>query len=714
MKTIHIHFGLATLLFCSLAAGLFAQTPQPVTWQPLNGPHGGSVLSFASDSNGYIYAGAGYNDKGLYRSDDGGLTWLRISNGIPLGDRTVDCIIIADSGHILIGTNSHIGSFFYRSADQGRTWIESIRMGAKSFTKNSEGNIFAGGTEYGAIHISSDNGHSWERIQVPLGQVDEIAINEDGHIFIVGWSMYRSTDNGENWVAITSGLTDNVRSIAIDGNGHLYAGSWGEYASNSGIFKSVNNGDSWFPVKPGFRVNSHHNIAISKQGYIFVGSWGSGIWKSVDEGETWTQQNQGLEHLYMRYIHIAADGIILAGTDAGGMYRSADDGETWQQVGLPVASVKKMIINPINGDIFAAVNGVSLSSDAGTTWQPVNSGLGNLDVRSLTITPDGTLFAGGAGGGYNPPPPVYRSVNNGESWVRSDNGIPNHSVEAMAVDDNGSVYAGNYYGVFRTDDNGSNWVNIGEVSGAKSLEFNTAGDLFLASWGQGLWKLPSGDTTWVNLTANIQASWIWTLFIDSNDYIFTADKRSTDGGETWTSLGSTGHGASSYAENALGHLFCGTMNFGSGIFRSLDHGDTWESVNTGMPGNDTRAMVMDADGYLYAAPLGYSVYKTAQPTTLLTSIGEASDLPARFELEQNWPNPFNPATNIRFTIPATSYVSLAVYDVLGRQVEVIVSDELQAGTHNFAWNATRFASGIYMYRLQSGSEVQTRKLVLVK
>jgi hypothetical protein len=218
----------------------------------------------------------------------------------------------------------------------------------------------------------------------------------------------------------------------------------------------------------------------------------------------------------------------------------------------------------------------------------------------------------------------------------------------------------------------------------------------------------------VNLTANIQASWIWTLFIDSNDYIFTADKRSTDGGETWTSLGSTGHGASSYAENALGHLFCGTMNFGSGIFRSLDHGDTWESVNTGMPGNDTRAMVMDADGYLYAAPLGYSVYKTAQPTTLLTSIGEASDLPARFELEQNWPNPFNPATNIRFTIPATSYVSLAVYDVLGRQVEVIVSDELQAGTHNFAWNATRFASGIYMYRLQSGSEVQTRKLVLVK
>ncbi|MDP2886152.1 MAG: FG-GAP-like repeat-containing protein [Ignavibacteria bacterium] len=90
------------------------------------------------------------------------------------------------------------------------------------------------------------------------------------------------------------------------------------------------------------------------------------------------------------------------------------------------------------------------------------------------------------------------------------------------------------------------------------------------------------------------------------------------------------------------------------------------------------------------------------------------DVPAEFSLEQNYPNPFNPSTKISFSLPSTSYVSLRVFDVMGREVATLVSEELSAGNHTRQWNATGMPSGVYLYRLQAGSYVQTRKLILLK
>jgi hypothetical protein len=238
-----------------------------------------------------------------------------------------------------------------------------------------------------------------------------------------------------------------------------------------------------------------------------------------------------------------------------------------------------------------------------------------------------------------------RSTDNGNTWVQTDNGLQNVRVGSMTIDADGNIYAGGYEnGVYKSTNNGDNWVNIGGAAFAKGLQFNSSGDLFLASWGGGFWKLPAGDTVWVNLTSNIGASWIWTLFIDSNDYIYAEGKRSEDNGETWIQMGNTGHGASSYAENSVGELFCGTMNFGSGVFRSTDNGDNWTAINTGLPSLDIRSIAIDSDDYLYAGPLGYSLFKTT--TSTVSSVEEERYNPTSFFLEQNYPNPFNPSTTI--------------------------------------------------------------------
>ncbi len=106
------------------------------------------------------------------------------------------------------------------------------------------------------------------------------------------------------------------------------------------------------------------------------------------------------------------------------------------------------------------------------------------------------------------------------------------------------------------------------------------------------------------------------------------------------------------------------------------------------------------------------IYASAILTTGIS--GKLSQELKTFKLLQNYPNPFNPVTKISFRLPLKSYVSLKVFDILGREVTTIVSEELAAGNYSRQWNAQGFASGIYFYRLQAGSFTDTKKLVLLK
>jgi len=93
---------------------------------------------------------------------------------------------------------------------------------------------------------------------------------------------------------------------------------------------------------------------------------------------------------------------------------------------------------------------------------------------------------------------------------------------------------------------------------------------------------------------------------------------------------------------------------------------------------------------------------------------EAPQLPKVFALKQNYPNPFNPTTNIRFDLPKNSDVSLVVYDLMGREVSQLVKGHLDAGYHTINFNAAKLPSGVYIYRLQAGDFVSTKKLMLLK
>jgi len=99
---------------------------------------------------------------------------------------------------------------------------------------------------------------------------------------------------------------------------------------------------------------------------------------------------------------------------------------------------------------------------------------------------------------------------------------------------------------------------------------------------------------------------------------------------------------------------------------------------------------------------------------VIVNVEEEDIMPTVFKLEQNYPNPFNPATIIKFAVPQRSYVVLKIYDILGSELITPVNEELESGWYEETFNASGYASGTYIYRMQAGDYISTKKMLLIK
>jgi hypothetical protein len=105
-------------------------------------------------------------------------------------------------------------------------------------------------------------------------------------------------------------------------------------------------------------------------------------------------------------------------------------------------------------------------------------------------------------------------------------------------------------------------------------------------------------------------------------------------------------------------------------------------------------------------------FRSVQNSLVGTAV--EAGMPTEFELGQNYPNPFNPSTTISYALPQRSHVTLTVFNTLGQLVATLVNSEMGAGDHEVRFDAAGLASGVYLYRLQAGGFVETRKLLLTK
>lgn len=180
--------------------------------------------------------------------------------------------------------------------------------------------------------------------------------------------------------------------------------------------------------------------------------------------------------------------------------------------------------------------------------------------------------------------------------------------------------------------------------------------------------------------------------------------------------------ASTVDTNGSGILHWEDGNINSDpLFHDPDNDDF--SLQSGSPCIDMGTAFLDWDLEIvidmtedeyddYAPDMGAVEYQTSVSNDL-------SKLPHTVSLEPAYPNPFNPITTIKYDVPTDSYVTITIYDLMGRRVNELMSERVSSGTHSVIWNGTDasnnpVASGMYLYQLKSSDFVETRKLVLLK
>jgi len=165
-------------------------------------------------------------------------------------------------------------------------------------------------------------------------------------------------------------------------------------------------------------------------------------------------------------------------------------------------------------------------------------------------------------------------------------------------------------------------------------------------------------------------------------------------------------------------IFRAGVRQGSPYYASDLYGDTVYTVSFAGTSATLTATVPPYGSRVLV--LSDSVYRLAVPPITSVEVGTEVEVPRQAALSQNYPNPFNPTTRIQYSVPSTQYVTLKVYDVLGREVATLVDELKKAGTYTATWDARGVfskgggASGVYFYRIKIGHFVETKKAVLIR
>jgi hypothetical protein len=329
-------------------------------------------------------------------------------------------------------------------------------------------------------------------------------------------------------------------------------------------------------------------------------------------------------------------------------------------------------------NLFAGTDaGVLRSTDNGTSWNAVTI-LSNSLVYSFLVSST-NLYAGTWHGG------VLRSTDSGTSWSGANTGLTwtENTVNALAVSGT-NLFAGTYhYGIFRSTNDGTSWTAVNE--GLPKSNLDTSEYLPMYSF------VVSGQ----NLVVGSPGG----LFLSTND------------GTSWTPVN---NGLTNTFITALlvsgANIFAGTA--GGGIFLSKNNGASWTAVNNGLASTSIYALAVSGTDLFAGTNYPGGIWR--RPLVETTEVGREDLLQKSFALAQNYPNPFNPKTGIRYQVPGVSDVKLVVYDLLGREVAVLVDENKSPGSYEVTFDGGGLSSGVYFYRLQAGDLVQTKTLVILK
>ena len=240
-------------------------------------------------------------------------------------------------------------------------------------------------------------------------------------------------------------------------------------------------------------------------------------------------------------------------------------------------------------------------------------------------------------------------------------------------------------------------------------------NIFAGTTGGGVFLSTNNGTSWTAENNGLSSAYIGPLAVIGTNLFAGTEYGvflTTNNGTSWTAVNNGLTHKSAYALAVDGtNLFAGTDS--GGVFLSTNMGSTWTSVNDGM--SDITIWTLASDGSnLFAGTVGLGVWRRPL-SDMVTAVEDYSGYHLNdFFLYQNYPNPFNPSTTMSYVVPKESFVTIKVYDLLGREIKTLINEEEPAGKYSVTFTAGNLSSGIYLYSITAGSFHQTKKMVLLK
>ncbi|MBI5474734.1 MAG: choice-of-anchor D domain-containing protein [Ignavibacteriae bacterium] len=687
----------------------------------------GNAFSISPLNKNIIYCGLGNR---VFVSYDRGETWAQTAT-LPTGTKVNSFYVSPKDTNLWVaayGTPDRI----IRSTDRGVTWTATITRDFSEYgmpleMDGSHPDTLYFGPEDGKLYQSKDFGLTWTEISNPAfrSPCDIVVVRDNPDVIWVGdgvtgsgqGQMFRSRDGGRTFqlaYTVTGSEIPTAVGSSVD-NSVGYATAWG----SGGVMKTADMGQLWNSVAT---TSSTWGVDIAKDdpNVVMFGVYGGGTsYLSSTAGVQFSSSTLSGSN----YAIFAYDRGTFLAQQSGGVFKY------YFTYTVPTTSQQTLALTSPNGG-----ENWSYGTPRAISWSSTNISSMKIEYKTSSAAAWQTIVAStpGSVGSYtwtvpNTPTTQARvriSDANDSNPVDSSDNVFAITVAALGLSTNninfGSVIVGQTSRQTITLTNSGTGVlvvsNISSsdpsfVAGRNSFTIPSGGSDTLSIQFAPLAVQPySGQ---MQISCNVPGSPVSITASGSGLSSSTLAVTSPNGGENWTA--NTMHpitwNATGVARLELSYRTSATDAWRR-IAQSVDAAlgsFSWSVPNT--PTTHARVRVVDrASGAVVdSSDADFTITGT-------TSVAEGR-IPTTYELSQNYPNPFNPTTAIRFSIPVwTGHAPsiLKVHDVMGREVATLVNEEKQPGTYDITFDASNLASGVYFYRLTSGSWSEMKRMILLK
>jgi len=534
----------------------------------------------------------------------------------------------------------------------------------------------------------------WTQIGDPLtgltGGYPRISVVDSNVVWVAGGTgtspkVYRTVDGGLNWISLpTTGLPYFLSAVAAKDSLTAFVADIGGpnlTGGNAKLFKTTDAGDTWILIdSSGGTTGWYNDIQFSKSNPQFGiaicdpanGPGGPFIVnKTTDGGLTWVKTNPpGVANSFslmgvsypidpMFYGFAVVDITVILMTS----YTSSDGGVTWfpGDVTVPLFNSGDIVFNDDkqHGVMFGNEwPNIKITSNGGNNWVTVNT---HTDISGFStaswVSGTNTVFICA----YSSPSnnSIIRSDDNGLTWQQQ-------STPDLAIQELDNIRYGNKFVGFAITNEGYILKSIQDVPIVPGINLNPValdfGDVATNS-----------DSTMIFTIMNTGNADLEVTDISSNEPVFTVNITDT------------------------------TISQGNDLEVEVTFTPTEEILYNGIIEVVHNALGSPDSVYV----VGNGIITGIEDELLNT-------IPTEYVVYQNYPNPFNNSTVIKYSVPQEGLVALIVYNLLGEEVARLVNDIKQTGNYEVSFDATGLPSGIYFYKLQAGSFIETKKMILLK